>query len=58
MKTKKTESEQKSERTIDALLTEFGHSPEAIFGPKGLMNQLTKAVVERALGAELSYFLG
>ena len=42
---------------IDALLAEHGHSPEAIMGAGGLLAQLTRALVERALGAELTHHL-
>lgn len=42
---------------IDGLLAQHGHTKEAIFGEKGLMAQLTRAVVERALGAELAHHL-
>lgn len=31
-------------------------SPEDLLGEKGLLNQLTKALVEKALGAELIPF--
>jgi putative transposase len=42
---------------IDQLLA--GHEgPEAITGPDGLLKQLTKRVVERAVSAELSDHLG
>jgi putative transposase len=57
MKTKKTEIEVKRESTIDGLLAEFGHDKDALFGPGGLLTQLTKAVVERALKAELAEHL-
>ena len=42
---------------IDELLKGF-NGPEAIMGRGGLMEQLTKAVVERALRGELSHHLG
>ena len=42
---------------IDQLLA--GHEgPEAITGPDGLLKQLTKRVVERAVSAELTGHLG
>jgi putative transposase len=42
---------------IDQLLA--GHEgPEAITGPNGLLKQLTKRVVERAMSAELTDHLG
>lgn len=43
---------------IDQWIAEHGHSREAILGQGGLLAQLTKAVVERALGAEMTYHLG
>ena len=42
---------------IDKLLGEY-KGPEAITGENGLLKQLTKALVERALAAELSTHLG
>lgn len=42
---------------LDALIAEHGHSPEAIMGAGGLLAQLTRALVERALGAELTHHL-
>jgi transposase-like protein len=42
---------------LEALIARHGHSPEAILGEEGLLAQLTKALVERALGAELSHHL-
>jgi len=43
-------------RVIDDLLREF-RTPEQILGKDGLIRQLTKAVLERALDAELSHHL-
>ena len=42
--------------SIDELLT--GKTTEEIVGPNGLLKQLTKALVERAMNAELSQHLG
>ena len=42
---------------IDKLLADY-KSPEDIIGENGLLKQLTKAVLERALGAELTEHLG
>ena len=42
---------------IDKLLAEY-KSPEEIVGENGLLKQLTKAIVERALQAELTTHLG
>lgn len=43
-------------RVIDELLREF-RTPEQILGKDGLIKQLTKAVLERALDAELAHHL-
>jgi putative transposase len=42
---------------IDKLLADY-KTPEDIIGENGLLKQLTKAVLERALGAELTEHLG
>ena len=42
---------------IDQLLKDY-QSPEDVLGENGLLKQLTKAVLERALRAELSHHLG
>lgn len=43
---------------IDQWLAEHYRTPEDIVGQDGLLAQLTRAVVERALGAELTHHLG
>lgn len=43
---------------IDKLLAEHGHRVEDIAGENGLLKQLTKAVLERAMQAELTAHLG
>ena len=45
-------------KLIDKLLAEHGHRPEDIAGEKGLLKQLTKALLERAMQAELTNHLG
>jgi putative transposase len=45
-------------RVIDELLAEHGHRPEDIGGENGLLKQLTKAILERALDAEMTNHLG
>jgi putative transposase len=50
--------QKRSNELIDEMIKEEGFSPEAILGQNGLMAQLTKAVMERALGAELTHHLG
>ena len=45
-------------KLIDKLLAEHGHRPQDIAGENGLLKQLTKAVLERAMQAELTDHLG
>jgi len=45
-------------KLIDTLLAEYGKRPEDIAGENGLLKQLTKAILERALDAELTDHLG
>jgi putative transposase len=45
-------------KLIDKLLAEHGHRPEDIVGESGLLKQLTKALLERAMQAELTHHLG
>ncbi len=42
---------------IDKLLKDY-QSPEDVLGENGLLKQLTKAVLERAMQAELTHHLG
>lgn len=42
---------------LDQLLKDY-KSPEEMFGHDGLLQQLTKAVVERALQGEMTHHLG
>ena len=42
---------------LDALLTNY-ENPEDMFGKNGILEQLTKKVVERALEAEMTHHLG
>ena len=46
----------KLEAALDELLS--GKSTEEIVGAEGLLKQLTKAVLERAMDAELTHHLG
>jgi len=46
------------EAMIDQWLAEHDAGPEDILGREGLLARLTKAVVERALSAELTHPLG
>ena len=45
-------------KIIDKLLAEHGRRPSDIAGENGLLKQLTKAVLERAMQAEMSEHLG
>src|SRR3954470_726600 len=45
-------------KLIDKLLAEHGHRPQDIAGKNGLLKQLTKALLERAMEAELTTHLG
>src|SRR6476620_10808615 len=42
---------------LDELIKDYKR-PEDLIGEKGLLKQLTKALLERAMAAELSYHLG
>jgi transposase-like protein len=44
-------------KLIDQLLTDY-KKPEDIIGENGLLKQLTKAILERALQAEMTDHLG
>jgi transposase-like protein len=44
-------------QALDALIAETGHSPEVILGDGGVLAQMTKALIERVLGAELTHHL-
>jgi putative transposase len=46
-----------NEKVLDQLLADY-ESPEQVLGENGLLKQLTKAVLERALQAEMSHHLG
>lgn len=45
------------EELLDELLKEYGGSA-GVTGPEGLLKDMTRAVVNRAMGAELTYHLG
>ena len=57
MKKKPTKEQKQLDEALDVLIARSGHSPEAIMGEQGLLAQLTKALVERVLGAELTHHL-
>src|ERR671932_93417 len=45
-------------KLMDKLLSEHGHRPQDIAGENGLLKQLTKALLERAMQAEMTDHLG
>jgi putative transposase len=47
-----------SAETLDSLITDAVKSGTPIDGADGLLNELTKAVLERSLAAELTHHLG
>ena len=57
MKRPKTKEDKALDEALDVLIAKSGHSPEAIMGDQGLLAQLTKRLVERVLGAELTHHL-
>ena len=57
MRKVKTKEDKALDEALDVLIAKSGHSPEAIMGDKGLLAQLTKRLVERVLGAELTHHL-
>lgn len=58
MTNEQREAEQKTNELIDRMLAEQGLGAEAVLGKDGLVSQLTKRVVERALAGELTHHLG
>jgi transposase-like protein len=46
-----------TQEVLDEILKDY-HGPESFYGPEGLMKQLTKALVERMMEAELTEELG
>ncbi len=57
MRRPKTKEDKALHQALDVLIAKSGHSPEAIMGDQGLLAQLTKRLVERVLGAELTHHL-
>ncbi|MDZ4401189.1 transposase, partial [Prosthecobacter sp.] len=57
MRRTKTKEDQALDQALDVLIAKSGHTPEAIMGEQGLLAQLTKRLVERVLGAELTHHL-
>ena len=56
--TEKQKKDSSSDDLIDALLERHRISREAVLGENGLIAQLKKRVVERALVGELTHHLG
>jgi transposase-like protein len=46
-----------SKEVLDEILKDY-HGPDDFYGPEGIMKQLTKALVERTMEAELTGHLG
>ncbi len=57
MKRTKTKEAKALDEALDVLIAQSGHTPEAIMGEQGLLAQMTKALIERVLGAELIHHL-
>jgi len=58
MTNEQKEAAKQTDALIDQMLAEQGLSTEAVLGQEGLVSQLTKRVVERALAGELTHHLG
>ena len=58
MTKEKQDNGKRENELIDEMIARHGHSPRAILGQSGLVAQLTKRVVERALAGELTHHLG
>lgn len=57
MRKTKTKEAKALDEALDVLIAQTGHSPEVIMGEHGLLAQMTKALIERVLGAELIHHL-
>ncbi len=57
MKKNQDKKKEALNQALDALIEQTGHSPEVILGDGGVLAQMTKALVERVLGAELAHHL-
>lgn len=58
MTNEQKEAVKRTDALIDEMLAEHGLGVEAVLGKEGLVSQLTKRVVERALAGELTHHLG
>ena len=54
----KTQREQLTEEVAERLVREYGLTEKAIFGPRGLMKELSRAVLQRVLEGEMTSHLG
>ena len=54
----KTQREQLTEEVAERLVREYGLTEKAIFGPGGLMKELSRAVLQRVLEGEMTSHLG
>lgn len=52
------EKQKREDELMDELLKKYGATEEGIFGKKGIVRELTRRLVERALSGELSHHLG
>jgi hypothetical protein len=46
-----------TKEVLDEILKDY-HGPDDFYGPQGIMKQLTRALVERTMEAELTFHLG
>ena len=58
MTKRQKEAVKRTDALIDQMLAEHGLSARAVLGKEGLVSQLAKRVVERALAGELTHHLG
>jgi transposase-like protein len=52
------DKQKREDELMDELLEKYGATEEGIFGKKGIVRELTKRLVERALSGELTHHLG
>lgn len=57
MRRSKTKEDKALDEALDVLIAQTGHSPEVILGEQGLLAQMTRALIERVLSAELTHHL-
>jgi putative transposase len=54
----KRAEEEERRKLIRELMKGYGNDRESLFGPEGLLKELTKALVEEALAGEMTHHLG